>query len=179
MVNYRLGAPPDRVTSLLQTPAQVYCLNVSKKVCVKPSGMLPMLLFDEKRRPTGPKDIAGMIVLAIVFFQYMQHATPAEWKAVTIDKPSGRAGMLKMVTVIIRSYLWLGNCHIGITFQHFNYRSNPIGWHFYVLVKHHKVIGFYRLQYLVVSPGKSEVKIVLYDADGRVDGTDKFNRVVG
>src|SRR3546814_19142817 len=65
-----------------------------------------------------------------------------------------------------------------MAFQQLNNGRYPVSRYLNIRVQQYEVVSNHRLQYLIVTTGEAQVALILYNADGGVDGAHKLHGVV-
>ena len=140
---------------------------------------MEILRSDEHTRTGGPEDLAGIVVLSLVFFCMSKDPAAAKCVAVFVHESTCSAGVLEIGFVGIRLYFGLTSSNFRLLFHQRADRIEPSRSYFNVGVEQYIQLCRNGLQAIVVSFGKSTVLFVLNDLNGRVLLTQKRNGIVG
>src|SRR5688572_6335578 len=83
----------------VQFPAKVDFFHMREKVFVKSVQRLKEPRSDNHTSAGGPKYFPLIIVLAVVFLDVIKNATSAEWITQGVDVATGRARVLKFISI--------------------------------------------------------------------------------
>ena len=139
MVNHRTGTEHDFKAGIFQTPAKIYFLHVCEKVIVEPSKTMIQFSPYKQAGASCPKDLCFLIVLAVVFFNFLENAATTERIAIVINKTAGSAGVLKMSAVVVSQQFRLAGCNPAIGIHHGYHRFDPIGCDFNIGIQQYVI----------------------------------------
>lgn len=127
MVNRGLGVEHDFVAEVLHPPTEVDFFHVGEEVFVQSSVFEEQIRPHEKGGPGGPENLAFLVVLAVVFFQLFEQASPAERISPGIEEASGSSGVFESFFLVEGTDFRLGGGHLGVGFHFFNDGFHPAG----------------------------------------------------
>ena len=91
----------DLPSGELHTPAEVDFFHVGEKPVVKASKGVPDAAADHEAGAAAPHNVFRSFVLAIVFFQFLEHAAAAERVAIAVYVPAGCPCVLKRRAIVV------------------------------------------------------------------------------
>src|SRR5690606_5041828 len=102
MIDDRVWTIANFIPHALQSPAQVYFFKMGKEIGIEALSFFPSLGFDEQCSARRPKYLSCIIVLAMVFFYFIQDPTSAERKPKIIYIAASCSCMFKLAFVMLR-----------------------------------------------------------------------------
>ena len=179
VIHSRLAAVPNLVAPIPEPPAEVYFFHVGEKIPIEAPHSVKRRRPDEQASPRGPEHRAVVVVLALVGFEGLKQAPPAERIPQVIEVPPGGTGVFKLGTLMMIEQFGLAGGDARMPIKQSQRSLQPVGRHFHVGVQNDVVGSLHLGQGLVVTRRKATVTTQFDDPNLRKFRTQTSQRIVG